>query len=357
MKYISINEKLLENFFSIHKFVWLLKQKYDKDIINYSYGKLCLMNYDDISNTHYKTDYWTYVPKEWIDENRNPLHYEVSKTEEEEYNKSLIIKEERIFEKYWLKVSDIKQTNLNKEQKTYDIELKIEYLFEITSNDYKNFISKIEEAFLNQIEKSKYTFEKLEKLLLDKFSELDSIYWKIEIVLEKLSKEIKISKKQLYSLVVLLCLKEKIKIKSIQYNNNITIKSIRKTISEDIGCLNNDLFFSGITNWIKIICYTNWNFEIWDYKSNIRDENTNSKNWIILFFTILQKWLNKKINDYLWDYTINRRSFTLRKDRSISSTTFRDIPARFNNFAKKHNINLRISNDNYEWINITKNNP
>jgi len=104
------------------------------------------------------------------------------------------------------------------------------------------------------------------------------------------------------------------------------------------------------------IYYKNWDFMIWSYKNNINNLDANNKNWVSFFMTVLKKWLHHNLIDYKWEFEKNKKDlFYFKSNRSIKTETFeKDHPNRFNNFAKKNNIELQIINDLYSWISIEK---
>lgn len=123
-------------------------------------------------------------------------------------------------------------------------------------------------------------------------------------------------------------------------------KNIYSDIKEESEILiNNDTY--------KAIYYKNWNFKIWNYENKISNLETNDKNWVCFFFTILMKKQNLNILDYKGDFEKNRIFFHFKRICQISTKTFeRDHPNRFNNFTKRNNIKLKVINDKYQGVTI-----
>jgi len=319
----------------------LILNKYDIDVNKYIYSKIYNADYECISETHFKTTNDWYIPKVWIDYYEYS-YFEISKEEEVEYNKNLSIAEKKVFKKYWLDILDISSKNLVNEDNLNDTGLVIEYTFEITNANYEKIKKKCLWIFLLVIWQTKYLPAKFLSKLIISLEKIKVDYWKIEISLSRFN-NFWISDTVLYSWLLLLVIRNEIQIISI-IHDTISIRIIPNIKIKEIGN-NLDIFISKEVQWFKCICYTNWEFEIWEYKSTIKRQESHYKNGVILFFTILKEWINKWILSYKWTYGNNRHIITGRKISTIEDETFKDIPNRFNLFCKNNNINLEIEND------------
>lgn len=87
-----------------------------------------------------------------------------------------------------------------------------------------------------------------------------------------------------------------------------------------------------------------WKIQIWKFWANLNGLESNPKNWIIFFFSILryQEW--QDIENYLWIYQKLKIDLKFKKTKT-SLWTFKTIRSRFNTFCKDNNIKLRITND------------
>lgn len=226
-----------------------------------------------------------------------------------------------------------------------------EFNFIVSISDKEDFIQKSITIIEGKIETKGYTMEKLKENLLSEIKKLDEGYWT--------------NWKEIY-------IKNKNKTDNFRYL--LLLLHIEGSICIKEFWLKKDEFFVDLmevssiplVNYLEksiydIVIKLNSRMEliIGDKIISVKEQDSNNRNWIFLFLTVLKYWDKKKMKDYLKLFEIIKQDYfsSIIKTKRIKDKTFADFPSRWNKFARDNEIRLYIQKWEFWDLEFSKIHP
>lgn len=193
----------------------------------------------------------------------------------------------------------------------------------------------------NQLVLNWYTIERLKEKFLNHIKELDKECW---TRWKGISIKTSDNTDNFIYLVLILYIENKIKIKNFNTNEIIV------DLYDDKIIINPNIIIEWKALSEDCILYGNFKFTIWDFEWNLEKLNSNEKNWVIFFFTIINLWINKNLLEYKWKLEYIKKTYFDNSRTEKVDTYNKNYPNRFNKYSTNNNIWIKVSNDTYSWV-------